>query len=335
VERSKGSIVNRPARRSVPTDDEVLEYTSTLSNWNRWGPDDELGTLNFVTPEKRLAALRLPARGESISCSWDVDVQNGPEHHLGPPQRHFLSTGEGLNDTHRIPPAWAQPGDRQSGATEYIGMVFHGYGITHLDALAHMFWDGKMYNGYPAEWVTSRLGATRLDVTGCRDGIVTRGVLVDAARHRDVPWLQPGDAVTRDEVEEILAAQNVVLEPGDALLLRTGAGRAKREAGANATSEGGQAGWHASCLPLFHDHDVAMIACDTAQDAIPSGYEQVRFPIHIVGIVAMGLWLIDNCDLEALAARCASLGTWECCLTVTPLVLAGCTGSPVNPVATL
>jgi hypothetical protein len=118
---------------SLPSDDEVLGYFETLSNWGRWGPDDELGTLNLITPDKRARALALATRGQAVSCAWDIDVQNGPQHHLGPPQRHFLSTGEGLADEHRIPPAWAEPGDRQSGATEFIGMVFHGYGITHLD----------------------------------------------------------------------------------------------------------------------------------------------------------------------------------------------------------
>jgi kynurenine formamidase len=198
-----------------------------------------------------------------------------------------------------------------------------------------MFWDGKMYNGYPAEWVTSRLGATRLDVTGTRDGIVTRGILVDVPRFRDVPWLEPGDAVTASEVTAILEAQAIVLEAGDALLLRTGLGRANRAEGAKSAVDGGQAGWHASCLPLFHDAGVALIGSDTAQDVIPSGYSLVRFPIHIVGIVAMGLWLMDNCDLEAIAAACEAAGRWEFCLAVAPLTFVGCTGSPVNPIALL
>jgi kynurenine formamidase len=325
--------VSAPA--TVPGDDELLGYFSTLSNWGRWGDDDELGTLNHVTPERRARAAALVRTGTAVSCAWDIDVAAPADPQLGPPQRHFLSTGEGLCDEHRIPPQWAEPGDRQSGATEYIGMVFHGYGITHLDSLAHMFWDGKMYNGYPAEWVTSRLGATRLDVTSGRTGIVTRGVLVDVPRHRGVPWLEPGDAVTGAELVEILAADGLALEPGDAVLLRTGHGRAKRERDLASARETGQAGYHASCLPLFHAHDTALIASDTAQDAIPSGYRSVRFPIHTVGIVAMGLWLLDNCDLEALAAACAEAGRREFCFLTLPLALVGCTGSPINPVALL
>jgi kynurenine formamidase len=225
--------------------------------------------------------------------------------------------------------------DRQSGATEYIGMVFHGYGITHLDALSHMFWDGKMYNGYPAEWVTSRQGATKLPVTEIRDGILTRGVLIDAARFRGVRWLEPGQAVDDAELAEILSSEGVDLEPGDVVLLRTGYGRAKHEEGPRAVVREGQAGWHASCLPIFHQEGTAVLGADTAQDAIPSGYTKVKFPIHTVGIVAMGLWLLDNCDLEALAQACEEHQRWEFCCAILPLPLVGCTGSPVNPMAIL
>ena len=124
------------------------------------------------------------------------------------------------------------------------------------------------------------------------------------------------------------------VDEGDVVLLRTGYGRKVRERGPDNVGEVGRAGWHASCLPWFRERGVAAIACDTAQDAIPSGYAKLRNPIHAVGIVAMGLWLIDNCDLEALADECTRLGRYEFLFTLAPLRWVGATGSPANPLAT-
>ena len=198
-------------------------------------------------------------------------------------------------------PATARP-----GVVEFLGLVYHGYRVTHLDALSHIFWDSKMYNDVPAELVTSSFGATEHAVTNVRGGIVTRGVLIDVPKHRDVPWLEPGEYVTPDEIDDILTAAGTVVGEGDAVLLRTGYGRRRLEQGPDRVLEVGRAGWQASCLPWFHDQGVSFIAADTAQDVVPSGYDNVRIPIHAVGITAMGLWLLDNCNLEPLARRAPS-----------------------------
>jgi kynurenine formamidase len=221
---------------------------------------------------------------------------------------------------------------RSAGAVEYFGCVFHGTNVTHVDALSHVFWDRKSYNGRPAELVNAMFGATNLAVTGVRNGILTRGVLIDVAALRGVDWLQPGDGVFPEDLEAAEKRSGVRVSEGDAVLLRTGYGRRKRAAGALAPHEG-QAGWHAACLPWLHERGVALIGCDTAQDAVPAGYSQVALPIHMVGIVAMGLWLVDACDLEDLAATCARLGRSEFCLSIAPLRIEGGTGSPVNPIA--
>lgn len=318
---------------ALPTEDEVLRYFDELSNWGRWGADDRLGTLNLITDAKRVAAARLVQEGQVISCSWDLDTHIQPEHTSGAPQRFFLTTGQGLEDEHRVMPPGIHPGDRQAGALEYIGMIFHGFSVTHLDALSHIFWDGKMYNGRPAEAVSSSSGATEHDVTAVRGGIITRGVLVDAARHRGVDWLEPGDSVSGEELEAILEGQGVEVEEGDALLLRTGYGARKLQQGPDAVMERGRAGWHASCLPVFHRLGVSLIAADTAQDVIPSGYPGVRIPIHSVGLVAMGLYLLDNCNLEPLAEKCVDAGRFEFQLILSAIPFVGATGSPVNPLA--
>lgn len=317
----------------APTEADVLAYFEELSNWGRWGEDDALGTVNLVTPAKRVEAAGLVTEGITVSCAWDIDTAPRVDQSFGPPHRFMIATGQGLADPHRV--ARRPEGDeRSAGAAEYLGLVYHGYSVTHVDALSHIFWDGRMYNDRPAELVTSPFGATEHAVTALRDGVLTRGVLLDVAALRDVPWLEPGDAVTPEELEGAEERQGVRVAEGDALVLRTGYGRKVRERGPDDVGRVGRAGWHASCLPWLHERGVALIGCDTAQDAIPSGYEAVRNPIHAVGITAMGLWLLDNCDLEALATTCERLGRWAFHFTLAPLRWTGTTGSPTNPIAT-
>jgi kynurenine formamidase len=318
---------------TVPTEAEVLTYFDTLSNWGRWGAEDRLGTLNLITNEKRVAASRLVTEGEAISLAWDLDTEIQPEHTSGPPQRLFLSTGQGLGDDARVLAPGLQPGDRQAGALEFIGMIFHGFSVTHLDGFSHIFWDQKMYNGVPAELVSSSHGAKAHDITALRNGVVTRGILIDVPRHRGVDWLEPGESLGGEELRAILDAEGIVVEEGDALLLRTGYGKRKLQNGPDSVMHVGRAGWHASCLPVFHELGISIIGADTAQDVIPSGYAAARIPIHSVGLVAMGLYLIDNLNLETLSEKCAATSRFAFELVVSTIPFIGATGSPVNPLA--
>ena len=312
----------------APDEERVRAWFEELSNWGRWGPDDERGTLNHVTPAIRAAAAGLVRAGETVSCAWDIDTGPRPDLPFGAPHRFMLATGEGLADPDRV------GGPVEGGGTaEYIGMVFHGYAVTHVDGLSHMHWRGRMYNDVPASAVTAAGGATRLAVTGLADGLVTRGVLLDVAAARGGTWLDPGQGVLPEDLEAAEAAQGVRVGTGDVVLLRTGYGRRLREHGPDPVGEVGRAGWHAACLPWLHEREVAAIGADTAQDVMPSGYS-MRHPVHHVGIVAMGLWLIDNCDLEPLVAACRRLGRWTFLFTLAPLRVTGGTGSPVNPLAT-
>lgn len=320
----------------APSEDDVLAYHERLSNWGRWGPDDQLGTLNLITPEVRTRAAALVRDGVSVSCAQDLITFPQEGDMFGPVHRFMFMTGEGLADEHRIEPPHPVPGidmSRMAGAGEYMGMVFHGTNVTHVDALSHMFWDRKTYNGKPAELVNAMLGATNLAVTGMKDGIVTRGVLVDMPALRGVDWLEPGEGVFPEDLDAAEERQGVTIGEGDAVLVRTGYARRKREAGPVPMHDG-QAGWHAASLPWLHERGVAVIGCDTAQDVVPSGYLQIALPVHAVGMVAMGLCLVDNCDLEELAATCDRLGRHEFLFTLAPLRLSGGTGSPANPIAT-
>jgi kynurenine formamidase len=312
-----------------PSEEQVLAWFDELSNWGRWGPDDRLGTLNHLTPAKRVAAARLVQEGETVSCSWDIKTGRQPGATVES-QRYMLSTGLGLEEEGR---RGLMGQGRGGGAQEYIGMVFHGLDVTHLDSLAHLFWDGKMYGGAPASLVSDRQGALKHDVLAVSNGIVTRGVLLDIARLRGVDVLAADDHVYPEDLEAAEQAAGVRLEPGDVLLVRTGEGGAriaqKRDYNANKP----RSGYQAACLPWLHERGIAMIGSDVAQDPTPTGYRSVIMPVHMVGIVAMGLWLIDNCQLEDLAATCERLGRWEFQFALAPIRFQGVTGSPTNPIA--
>ncbi len=310
----------------------VLSYFDRLSNWGRWGDDDQLGTLNLITAQSRRAAAQAVRYGVSVSCAWDIDT--GPT---------------GVQRSTFAVPFMAQAGnaedvtmsgyhtDRRWGvAAETLTFGFHGGAYTHLDSPAHMFWDAQMYNGRPADLVRAVDGAMWGAVTAAADGLVTRGVLLDIATTRGVDWLEPGDPVMPGDLEAAQERQGVRVGPGDAVLLRTGYSRYRHQTGHvwAATDQITQAGWHASCLPWLHEREVAYIGADVSNDVIPSGIDGVFMPIHSVGLVAMGLWLIDNCDLEACAITAARLSQWDFLLTVAPIRFAGVTGSPVNPIAT-
>ena len=314
---------------TAPSEDVVLTWFEQLSNWHRWGPDDRLGTLNHVTPAKRVSAAGLVRDGVSVSCSWDIRTGRQPGATVEN-QRYMLSTGLGLADEGR---KGLLGGGRAGGAQEFIGMVFHGLDVTHLDSLAHIFWDGKMYGGAPASMVSDRQGALMHDVLAVAQGVTTRGVLLDIARLRGVDVLAADDHVYPEDLEAAEQAAGVRVEPGDVVLMRTGEGGARRRTGRDYNANKPRSGYQAACLPWIHERGVAMLASDVAQDPTPTGYRTVSMPIHMVGIVAMGLWLIDNCQLEDLADTCARLGRWEFQFALAPIRFQGVTGSPVNPLA--
>lgn len=314
---------------TAPSEETVMTWFDDLSNWTRWGDDDRLGTLNHLTPAKRIAAAGLVREGLSVSCSWDLKTGRQPGATVEN-QRYMLSTGLGLDEEGR---KGLMGAGRAGGAQEFIGMVFHGLDVTHLDSLAHLFWDGKMYGGAPASLVSDRHGALKHDVLAVANGVTTRGVLLDIAKLRGVDVLAADDHIFPEDLEAAEKAAGVQLEPGDVLLVRTGESGARIGEGRNYNANKPRSGYQAACLPWLHERGVSMIGSDVAQDPTPSGYRTVSMPIHMVGIVAMGLWLVDNCQLEDLAATCNRLGRWEFQFVLAPIRFQGVTGSPTNPLA--
>jgi kynurenine formamidase len=325
-----GSLrAKEPTMPTAPSEEVVLKWFDELSNWGRWGEDDVLGTLNHITPEARVAAAGLVRDGVTVSCSWDIRTGPQPGSTVEN-QRYMLSTGLGLKDEGRKN---LLAGGRAGGAQEFIGIVFHGLDVTHLDSLAHIFWDGKLYGGKPASMVTDRQGAIAHDVLSVSQGVSTRGVLLDIARLRGVDVLAADDHVYPEDLQAAAEAAGIEVRAGDVILMRTGEGGARIREKRNYNANKPRSGYQAACLPFFHERGVAMLASDVAQDPTPAGYRQVNMPIHMVGIVAMGMWLIDNCQLEDLAETCARLNRWEFQFALAPIRFQGVTGSPVNPLA--
>jgi kynurenine formamidase len=308
---------------------EILEWFDSLSNWGRWGPDEELGTLNLITNEKRRYAAGLVRDGVAVSCSRTINYSAGPENHF--PTRHVMQS----------------LGERPPGAVgrgiglDYFIIGVHGVDKTHLDAPSHTVWRSDpgqpwaIYNGKPASSITYRgAGVGSIELAG--EGIVTRGVLLDMPLLRGVDWLEPGTSLHTDDLEQAEARFGVRVEPGDALLVRTGWLRRLESIGLPDPIRK-WTGIDASCLPWLRERDVAVLSCEPAQDANPDGgqfsYPEIGFPIHGVGMAALGLWLLDNPNLEDLAMTCQRLERWDFMLSVAPLKLAQATGSPVNPIA--
>lgn len=310
----------------LPSEAEVLTYFDSLSNWGRWGTDDQLGTLNLITPEVRRAAARLVEHGESVGCARPIDEEpDQPDVRM---QRlHFmLNSGEATGPSR----------DGRKGSTrDFIGMATHGLALTHIDSLSHAYWDQDLYNGFHRSRVTTAGGAEVLSVETMRDGIVTRGVLIDLPRHRGVDSLEAGEPVLPEEIEAAAAACGIEVREGDALLVRTGWSGRRAAGGLLPHRPRDRPGLQAACLPWLHERGVAVIAGDSANDVFPSGYAELTLPIHAIGIVAMGLCLIDNCQFEDLAAACARHQRWEFLFVAAPLRFNRATGSPATPVAIL
>jgi kynurenine formamidase len=293
--------------------EQVGEFHKTLSNWGRFGAEDQLGTLNLITREKRISAARLVRSGRTVSCARSLPTQPGPEN-PSPVQHHMIGTAS------------------EGWGADYFAIASHGFATSHLDALCHVFHEGKLYNGYPATRVTAH-GALSLAVHELRDGVVSRGVLLDVAGARGGTYLEPGTPIFPDDLEAAERSAGVRVESGDILLVHTGRWRRRDARGPSSPQQDGLAGLDASCLPWLYERGVSALGCDGVSDVMPSRVPGVMLPIHTVAIVAMGLHLIDNLELGGLAAACAEEGRWAFLLTIAPLILFRGTASPVNPIA--
>ena len=220
-----------------------------------------------------------------------------------------------------------------SFAMDHIGMNIHGNADTHIDALSHVIYDGRLYNNRPAD-VVSDTGAAELSIAAAADGIAGRGVLLDVPRARGVPWLEPGDYVTADDLAAAERDQQVQVGQGDLVFIRVGHRLRRFQLGPWDTADA-RAGLHPAVMEYLADRKIALLGSDGNNDTAPSVVQGVAFPIHVLAITGLGLHLIDYLDLSAIAAICAEFRKWSFLCVIAPLRLPSATGSPVNPIAIL
>ena len=298
----------------LTTKADIERWMTELSNWGRWGKTDQLGAVNLITPAKRREAAALVRDGEAISLAHDALTKKAPDN--PDPFIHKMNfTGAHPNGD------WFMD--------EYT-VNFHGLAHTHMDSLAHTAWNGKMFNGFPQLDVTET-GAKELGITNLKNGIFTRGILVDIPRLKGLPYLEPGVAIYPEDLEAWEKKSGVKIGSGDVVLIRTG--RWARRAALGPWDTSRVAGLHASCVPWLKKRDIAIAGSDACLDVLPSQVEGVVQPVHQLLLIAAGTPIFDNFDLEALADAAAKKNRWSFLLTVAPLAVAGGTGSPVNPTA--
>jgi kynurenine formamidase len=326
----RGQAAESPAKypRDL-TKADIDRWMTELSNWGRWGKDDQAGTINLITPTKRKQASALVKDGVSVSMSLDADI--APEGVTPAP----TSPAEG-GGPQRPRYTWEHvmrsngAGRKDSFVTDSYFVLFHGSATTHLDALSHLISDGKIYNGFPGDSINS-WGATKNDVLPFKDGILTRGVLVDVPLLRGVPYLGDDEAVYPEDLEAWEKKAGIKIESGDAVFVRTGRWRRIAEKGSLNRQ---MPGLYASCVKWLKERDIALFGSDGVQDVRPSRVEGVDQPVHLLFLVAVGTPLFDNCNLEELSQAAARRRRWTFLFTAAPLRVPGGTGSPANPIAT-
>lgn len=292
---------------------QVDGWMTELSNWGRWGQADQRGTLNLITPAKRLAAIRLVREGISVSLAHTIDKVQAPDSPRPIGQQLTL--------------------DNAGHAMDLYSIWYHGSVITHIDALCHYSFAGKIYNGFDRSKIAQGPGCIDNGIENQKEGYFTRGILVDLPLLKNVPYLKPGTPVYPSDLEAWEKFANITIESGDALFLRTGRW-AQRAAEGPWNVAASSAGFHASVLPWLKARGVALLGNDAVNDVQPSGIQGSPRPIHQVAIVALGLPLVDVMDLEAAAKEAAVRRRWEFLVTFAPVPVLGGTGFPINPIAT-
>jgi kynurenine formamidase len=316
--QATGEDVSAEATRKDVSAGEFGSLFRALCRWGRWGADDERGALHFLTPAHVIAAARLVREGVSVTLSLPVNTIAAVDNPK-PADHHMTAVGRAA----ALPPIHF--------LKDYIGADYHYDGHTHIDALCHVGYDGLLYNAKPVDTVTTE-GATVNSIEVLRDGLVGRGVLLDIPRHRGRPWLEPGESVWPDDLEQAEREQGVTVGEGDILLVRTGHVRRLAELGPWNTVEA-KAGLHPTAMRFVAERRVAALGSDGNNDTAPSTTDGVGFPVHVLAINALGIHLLDYLQLEDVRSKCDAAKRWEFLLVAAPLRVVEGTGSPLNPIA--
>ena len=294
---------------SPPTQDRVEGYFKELNNWGCWGDADQRGTVNLITPAKREAALKLVRTGRTVSLARDIGPQPVLMYHATFPSKR----------------------ERVDIVTDRFDLVYHGYTITHIDALCHVGWDGQLYNGRPFMDSITAAGATWCPIDPLFDGITSRGVLLDVAAGRKEGYVEIGQPVTPRELDAAAARAGIRVEPGDVVVVRSGDEVFRRTHPEWVPRVSPHPGLQIACLEWFREKDIAAISWDM-MDERPIGYAGFGMGVHLA-IPFLGLALVDNTNPERLAQACREEGRYEFLFTATPIRLVGSTGAPAHPIA--
>jgi kynurenine formamidase len=308
----------------VPLTPELHDLARRVSNWGRWGADDQRGTLNLVTQEavmRGVAAVR-SGRAYSLAIPFDQtgpqwDSKNMPER-INPELRTYA-----VNVTFT--------GDSADFTTSDDSFRMGSQAATHLDALAHVGYEGKLWNDTP-DSVVSAGGATRLGIEHV-GAIATRGVLLDIAGLHGVDHFDDNYAITGDDLERAASANGVTIASGDAVLVRTGQMHFLR-AGDKRRYSMPAPGLSTKSIEWVRDHDIALVATDTITfEVYPCEDPRVFMPVHMIHLRDMGLAQGQNWHLDDLAADCKADGQYDFLLVATPIPLTGAVGAPAAPTA--
>lgn len=316
------AVVETQSHPTMTSKTDFLRAMDELSNWGRWGDDDELGAANLITPETRKAAAALVTEGITVSLAHDVI------------QVEAIDASSILERT-----AYGITQERGFDRLAYTGS-YHGTIHSHLDSIAcHIMWEGKSYNGYRMEDIEAAGACPQGSINALKDGVVTRGVLFDATRLPGKAtaqgWLEPGTAVRRADLEALEEIQGVRVSEGDVILLYTGRWKRRSTLGPWRGAEDGVAGYHPDVAYFLKDRGVSFIGHDMSNDVEPHEfYDEVRLPLHYLSLVALGVGIFDNLDFERLAVLARDLDRYEFLFTAAPLRIEGGMGSPLNPIAT-
>ena len=291
------------------TQDRVEGYFKELNNWGRWGHDDQRGTFNLITPAKRAQAISLVRTGRTVSLARDIGPQPAIMYNVTFPSNR----------------------ERADVVLDRFDLVYHGFSITHIDALCHVAWDGELFNGRSFKDSLTAAGATWCPIDPLFDGITSRGVLLDVAAGRKEGYVDVGQPVTPRELDAAAARAGVRVEPGDVVVVRSGDEVFRRTHPEWVARVSPHPGLQLACLEWFREKDIAAISWDM-MDERPIGYAGFGMGVHLA-IPFLGLALVDNTNPERLAQACREEGRYEFLFTATPIRLVGSTGAPAHPIA--
>ncbi len=289
-----------------------------LSNWGRWGKNDQLGAVNLITPAKRKQALGSVKEGFSVSMARTAEMEPAIDNPR--PIVHEMAKRRAANPPSDI-----------GGASDSFLISYHGLVHTHMDAFCHRTYKGQMYNGMPTSEITDK-ACNEGSIFSFKNGVITRGVLMDIPRLKGVDYLEPGTRIYPEDLDNWATQAHLAVGPGDAVLIRTGRWARRDAKGPWDTSQ--LAGLYITCAKWLHEHDVAILGSDAAEDVHPSGIEGIVEPIHALVLIAMGMPIFDNLDLEAVSKEAAQRNRWDFLVTASPAAVPGATGSVLNPIAT-